>query len=229
MMTAAGMVNRVRQEVDIHSKLSHPSILQLYVYFEDNDFVYLVLELCEIGEFQRYLKALGHPLDEDQAREVMSQLLEGMLYLHSHNILHRDLSLANLLLTKEMKIVRNYFFFLPSGSIFKMCYVFKKIADFGLATQLSRPDEKHMTMCGTPNYISPEVSKFSNHPVIVCYQLHSSLGCYTQFTWSCSRCLGSWLFVVYTFSWATTFWHRCCEIDFDTRCDGWLQGTFSIL
>ena len=33
----------------------------------------------------------------------------------------------------------------------------KKIADFGLATQLSRPDEKHMTMCGTPNYISPEV------------------------------------------------------------------------
>lgn len=39
------------------------------------------------------------------------------------------------------------------------CFFFspKRIADFGLATQLSRPDEKHMTMCGTPNYISPEV------------------------------------------------------------------------
>jgi serine/threonine protein kinase len=33
----------------------------------------------------------------------------------------------------------------------------QKIADFGLATQLSRADEKHLTMCGTPNYISPEV------------------------------------------------------------------------
>nr|SVE75033.1 EOG090X03P9 [Daphnia dolichocephala] len=142
LMQAAGMVNRVRQEVAIHSRLSHPSILQLHAFFEDSDFVYLVLDLCENGEFQRYLKSLGHPLNEDEAREVMSQLLEGMLYLHSHNILHRDLSLANLLLTKEMKI---------------------KIADFGLATQLSRPDEKHMTMCGTPNYISPEVATRSSH------------------------------------------------------------------
>nr|SVE89791.1 EOG090X03P9 [Daphnia sinensis]SVE91047.1 EOG090X03P9 [Daphnia sinensis]SVE91672.1 EOG090X03P9 [Daphnia sinensis] len=142
LMQAAGMVNRVRQEVAIHSRLSHPSILQLHAFFEDSDFVYLVLDLCENGEFQRYLKSLGHPLSEDEAREVMNQLLEGMLYLHSHNILHRDLSLANLLLTKEMKI---------------------KIADFGLATQLSRPDEKHMTMCGTPNYISPEVATRSSH------------------------------------------------------------------
>nr|CAG4639059.1 EOG090X03P9 [Daphnia magna]SVE80028.1 EOG090X03P9 [Daphnia magna]SVE81851.1 EOG090X03P9 [Daphnia magna]SVE82989.1 EOG090X03P9 [Daphnia magna] len=142
LMQAAGMVNRVRQEVAIHSRLSHPSILQLHAFFEDSDFVYLVLDLCENGEFQRYLKSLGHPLNEDEAREVMIQLLEGMLYLHSHNILHRDLSLANLLLTKEMKI---------------------KIADFGLATQLSRPDEKHMTMCGTPNYISPEVATRSSH------------------------------------------------------------------
>lgn len=38
-----------------------------------------------------------------------------------------------------------------------------KIADFGLATQLSRPDEKHLTMCGTPNYISPEVASRSSH------------------------------------------------------------------
>ena len=105
LMQAAGMVNRVRQEVAIHSRLDHPSILQLHAFFEDDDFVYLVLDLCENGEFQRYLKSLGHPLHEDEAREVMSQLLEGMLYLHSHNILHRDLSLANLLLTKDMKIV----------------------------------------------------------------------------------------------------------------------------
>ena len=49
------------------------------------------------------------------------------------------------------------------SSINKICKKLQKIADFGLATQLSRPDEKHMTMCGTPNYISPEVATRSSH------------------------------------------------------------------
>jgi len=142
LMQAAGMVSRVRQEVSIHSQLDHPAILKLHAYFEDSDFVYLILELCENGELQRYMKTLGHPLSEEEAREVMTQVIDGMIYLHSRNILHRDLSLANLLLTRDMKI---------------------RIADFGLATQLSRPDEKHMTMCGTPNYISPEVATRSSH------------------------------------------------------------------
>lgn len=45
----------------------------------------------------------------------------------------------------------------------QMLIFFQKIADFGLATQLSRPDEKHMTMCGTPNFISPEVASRGSH------------------------------------------------------------------
>ncbi|XP_043253044.1 serine/threonine-protein kinase PLK4 isoform X2 [Colletes gigas] len=52
------------------------------------------------------------------------------------------MSLSNLLLTRDMQV---------------------KIADFGLATQLTRPDEKHLTMCGTPNYISPEIATRSSH------------------------------------------------------------------
>lgn len=94
----------------------------------------------------------------------MAQVVEGLLYLHSHNILHRDMSLANLLLTKDMRVViyvhifkyTLYFLFNFLKYVY-LCFYIKKIADFGLATQLSRPDEKHMTMCGTPNYISPEV------------------------------------------------------------------------
>lgn len=72
----------------------------------------------------------------------MHQIMKGMLYLHTHGILHRDLTLSNLLLTSNMNI---------------------KIADFGLATQLKLPNEKHFTMCGTPNYISPEVATRSAH------------------------------------------------------------------
>ncbi|CAH0553539.1 unnamed protein product [Brassicogethes aeneus] len=134
------MDERVKTEVFIHSRLKHPSILELYNYFEDINYVYLVLELCQNGELQQYVKKKN--LAENEVSTIMQQVVEGLKYLHSHNILHRDLSLSNLLLTRDMQV---------------------KIADFGLATQLTRPDEKHMTMCGTPNYISPEVASRGSH------------------------------------------------------------------
>ena len=109
--------------------------------------------MCHNGELHRKIRENG-PLTEEQgtvnddrdnyiflliffnsARQYLKQIVDGLKYLHSYNILHRDLTLANLLLTKDMKV---------------------KIADFGLATQLEAGVE-HFTMCGTPNYISPEV------------------------------------------------------------------------
>ncbi|TPP64731.1 Serine/threonine-protein kinase PLK4 [Fasciola gigantica] len=134
-MLQHGLTNRVRREVEIHSRLKHPSILELYTCFEDANYVYLVLEICHNGELQTYIRQNG-PVSEDVARHYLKQLISGLVYLHSHNILHRDLTLANLLLTKDMKV---------------------KIADFGLATKIE-PGEDHKTMCGTPNYISPEVA-----------------------------------------------------------------------
>ncbi|KAG3276202.1 polo like kinase 4, transcript variant X2 [Ictidomys tridecemlineatus] len=141
-MYKAGMVQRVQNEVKIHCQLKHPSILELYNYFEDNNYVYLVLEMCHNGEMNRYLKNRRKPFSENEARHFMHQIITGMLYLHSHGILHRDLTLSNLLLTRNMNI---------------------KIADFGLATQLTMPHEKHYTLCGTPNYISPEIATRSAH------------------------------------------------------------------
>ncbi|CAN9502143.1 unnamed protein product [Ophioblennius macclurei] len=141
-MHKAGMVQRVTNEVEIQCRLKHPSILELYNYFEDSNYVYLVLEMCHNGEMSRYLKERKMPFSEDEARHFMHQIVKGMLYLHTHGILHRDLTLSNLLLTSSMNI---------------------KIADFGLATQLKLPNEKHFTMCGTPNYISPEVATRSAH------------------------------------------------------------------
>lgn len=141
-MYKAGMVQRVQNEVKIHCQLKHPSVLELYNYFEDNNYVYLVLEMCHNGEMNRYLKNRMKPFSEREARHFMHQIITGMLYLHSHGILHRDLTLSNILLTRNMNI---------------------KIADFGLATQLNMPHEKHYTLCGTPNYISPEIATRSAH------------------------------------------------------------------
>ncbi|XP_053559615.1 serine/threonine-protein kinase PLK4 isoform X2 [Bombina bombina] len=141
-MQKVGMVQRVRNEVEIHCQLKHPSILELYNYFEDSNYVYLILEMCHNGEMNRFLKHRKKPFSEEEARHFMHQIVTGMLYLHSHGILHRDLTLSNLLLSNDMNI---------------------KIADFGLATQLKMPNEKHFTMCGTPNYISPEIATRSPH------------------------------------------------------------------
>ncbi|XP_062514832.1 serine/threonine-protein kinase PLK4-like [Corticium candelabrum] len=160
LMRAAGMVTRVRNEVEIHCQLKHPSVLELYNFFEDDKYVYLVLEICHNGELQRFLSSHSQVFSEKEAASYLAQIIDGLEYLHSHGIVHRDMTLSNLLLTKDMSV---------------------KIADFGLATKLSMPDEKHLTMCGTPNFISPE---------IVARQPHGlgtdvwSLGCmlYTFFT-----------------------------------------------
>lgn len=141
-MHASGMANRVRQEVAIHSKLKHPSILELYTFFEDFEHVYLVLELAENGELQQFLRERNSPFSEYEAALILRRVVDGLLYLHTQKILHRDISLSNLLITKDMNI---------------------KIADFGLATELIQPDEKHHTLCGTPNYISPEVASRASH------------------------------------------------------------------
>lgn len=142
LMASAGMIGRVRQEVIIHSRLKHPAILELYTFFEDAHYVYLVLELAHNGELAKHFKLGTQSLSEKAASDIFRQVLSGVLYLHAHNIIHRDLSLNNLLLTKDLNV---------------------KIADFGLATQLNGPDEKHVTMCGTPNYISPEVASREVH------------------------------------------------------------------
>ena len=62
--------------------------------------------------------------------------MSAVKYLHSHKIIHRDLKLANLLLAADMSI---------------------KIGDFGLATKLTMDGERKKTLCGTPNYIAPEI------------------------------------------------------------------------
>ena len=60
------MVARVRNEVEIQSRLKHPTILELYNYFEDSNYVYLVLELCRNGELGRYLRTSGRRLTEEE-------------------------------------------------------------------------------------------------------------------------------------------------------------------
>ena len=135
-MQSAGVLNRVKNEVAIHSKLKHSSIVELLTYFESEKHVYLVLELCYKGELFTYLKKHQMVLNERETACVMFQICNGLQYLHSHSILHRDLSLSNILLTRKFQI---------------------KIGDFGLATHVTDNLERRTTICGTLDFMAPEI------------------------------------------------------------------------
>lgn len=139
------------EEVEIHSRVKHVSIVEMFTYFDDANYWYLVLELAHHGTLEQYMRQQHKVrLTEEEAGNVLGQVVEGLLYLHQNQIMHRDLSLSNLLVM-ECKCQQ-----------LTPAHLHVKLADFGLAT-LSRPNEKHMTLCGTPNYISPEVAARTSH------------------------------------------------------------------
>jgi len=133
---------RIRQEVEIHHRLKHPSIVELYGFFEDSSYVYLVQELCCGGDFYSYLKK-AQQLSLTEIKHFFFQIVQGLSYLHKHGIIHRDLTWSNILLCSDKKTV--------------------KISDFGISTRLTEPDQMHKTFCGTPEFISPEIASNKNH------------------------------------------------------------------
>eukprot|EP00891_Asterochloris_glomerata_P004283 jgi/Astpho2/4283/e_gw1.00064.64.1_t len=128
---------RLVKEVEVHMGLQHPHIVQLLEFFEDSDRVYLVMELCSRGELLSLVQQKGR-LGDREARSLFRQLLEAVAFLHSQGILHRDIKLANILLTAEGQV---------------------KLADFGLAAVMESPDCERHTICGTPNYIAAEIAQ----------------------------------------------------------------------
>ncbi|CAH1787426.1 unnamed protein product [Owenia fusiformis] len=144
--------DKMTQEIEIHRTLSHRHIVKFHKFFEDSDNVYILLELCRrksLMELHKRRKAVTEP----EARYFVKQIVAACVHLHDQKIIHRDLKLGNLFLNDEMEI---------------------KIGDFGLATRLDFDGERKRTLCGTPNYIAPEVLGKKGHS----YEVDAwSLGC----------------------------------------------------
>lgn len=131
--------SRARQklisEIKIHKSLHHLHIVNFEHVFEDSENVYILLELCTNQTLNELLKRRKR-LTEFEVQVYVVQIVSALKYLHSNRVIHRDLKLGNLFLNEKMEI---------------------KIGDFGLATKLEFDGEKKRTICGTPNYIAPEV------------------------------------------------------------------------
>ncbi|KAK9904665.1 hypothetical protein WJX75_000026 [Coccomyxa subellipsoidea] len=127
------------KEIDILVGLNHPNVIYLREYFEENNRVYLITELLTGGELLDAVLQRGS-YNEADARNCFVQLLRGIEYLHANKITHRDLKLENLLLQRPANADD-----IPSV----------KIADFGLAKKMK--ESQMQTICGTPQYVAPEV------------------------------------------------------------------------
>jgi len=135
----AKVEHQLRREIENQSHLKHPHILRLYAYFYDDNRVYLILEYAPKGELYKALQA-KEKFDEPQTATYIRQLSEALKYCHSKHVIHRDIKPENLLLGMKGEL---------------------KIADFGWSVHA--PSSRRKTLCGTLDYLPPEMVEGKAH------------------------------------------------------------------
>lgn len=136
---------QVMREIEIQSHLSHPHILQLFTYFWDEKRIYLVLEFAAKGELYRYMQNQPHKrFDEYTSAKFTYQVADALDYCHKHHVIHRDIKPENLLLSQD-------------GDV--------KLADFGWSVHA--PSSKRTTLCGTLDYLPPEMVSGQTYDIYV--------------------------------------------------------------
>lgn len=123
----------LKREIEIQSEINHPNIIKLLASHRNGSMLYLVQELGERGNLFHLMKRSEIPIET--ALKVFVQILSAVSYLHKRGFIHRDIKPENILMTK-------------SGD-FKLC-------DFGFSASFIG-NEVRMTLCGTKEYLAPEV------------------------------------------------------------------------
>ncbi|XP_064640874.1 calcium/calmodulin-dependent protein kinase type II subunit delta-like isoform X20 [Lineus longissimus] len=131
---------KLEREARICWLLKHPNIVRLHDSIQDEGYHYLVFDLVTGGELFEDIVAREFYSEAD-ASHCMQQILESVNYCHQHHVVHRDLKPENLLLASKSK-----------GAAVKL-------ADFGLAIEVTGEQQAWFGFAGTPGYLSPEVLK----------------------------------------------------------------------
>ncbi|KAI9668880.1 MAG: Cell cycle serine/threonine-protein kinase cdc5/MSD2 [Alyxoria varia] len=143
------MQTRFKFELGIHNKLHHPNIVEFYRAFTYQDLTYVSLELCLNGSLTDMVKRRKY-LTMGEIRRYLVQLCGAVKYLHTRDIVHRDIKAGNVFLDEQMNV---------------------KLGDFGLAAIMvpekpgvfSASYARRTTFCGTPNYLAPEILSRGGH------------------------------------------------------------------
>lgn len=141
----SGLQEHVLNEMRVMRKINHPFIAKLYVALQDKGNIYFVVELLQGGELFTHLRNRGK-LSEQSARFYAATVVYAFSTLHAKKIAYRDLKPENLVMDHNGYV---------------------KLVDFGLAKQLL--SGKTWTLCGTPDYLAPEIILNEGHDLAVDY------------------------------------------------------------
>ena len=127
-----------KNEINILSKLNHPNLVKYITSYEDEEGIYIIMEFCIYGDLYSLLHMVKKKkvyVNEEIIWDIAYQCLLGLEYLHSQQIIHRDIKLLNIFMSKN-KIV--------------------KIGDMGMSKILSKKEMK-LSRVGTPLFLAPEL------------------------------------------------------------------------
>ena len=135
---------QIYNEASIMKKLFHPNIISFKDVFKDTklDYFYIVMEYANDGDLSKKIKTQKQKtygdkyFSEEKILQYFDQICRGLQYIHSKNIIHRDIKTQNIFLMKNGKV---------------------KIGDFGISKALTNTKNNASTIIGTPYYFSPEI------------------------------------------------------------------------
>ena len=133
------LINQINKEIGIMYNINHPYSVKLYNHFEDNEKLYLIMELASNGNLYNFIQNNKNQKikTKEMIKKIIIQVIEIIKYLHSLDIIYRDIKPENILLDKDYNV---------------------KLCDYGWASYLSK-GQFCSAYCGTPEYVSPEVIK----------------------------------------------------------------------
>ena len=125
-------------EIDILKIGQHPNIIKLYDIYENENYIYIIMEYCSGGDLLSYFEYHEYELPETKVCEIIHKLSMAIYYLHSYGIVHRDLKPENILMT-DLSMQADI-----------------RLLDFGLSKIVGN-DEKCTEPYGTLSFVAPEV------------------------------------------------------------------------
>ena len=131
-------IDLAKREIEILQLCQHPNIIKLLDTFENEDYIYIVMECLKGGDLFTYLEKRKFKISEARACEIIHSLAAALYYLHSYGIVHRDIKLDNILMEDDSETSE------------------AKIVDFGLSKMIG-PNEYCNEPFGTFGYVAPEV------------------------------------------------------------------------
>ena len=124
----------IRKEIHLHKQLNHPNVIKLVDYFYENKVIYILLEYASNGDLYKFLLK-NRNCSNKLKLKFFHQTALAVQYIHKRGIMHRDIKPENILLDSNFNV---------------------KLCDFGWSI-LYKPHESRTTICGTYEYMAPEI------------------------------------------------------------------------